>query len=85
MLSSDHEQLIESKKGAGHCESNDVGIKKDSMHSVMSNDVTGKLNVMEDNTKEQAEERGHEDDKMKVPTACTVVVKMIGKQFKHEY
>ena len=51
MLSSDHEQLIESKKGTGHCESNEVGIKKDSMHSVMSNDVTGKLNVMEDNTK----------------------------------
>ena len=55
------------------------------MNSVMRNDVTGKLNVMEDNTKEQAEERGHEDDKIKVPTACIVVVKMMGKQLKHEY
>ena len=55
------------------------------MNSVMRNDVTGKLNVMEDNTKEQAQQRGLEDDKMKVPTACTVVVKLMGKQLKHEY
>lgn len=44
-----------------------------------------KLNEVENNPKEQAWERGHEDDKKKVPTACTVAVKIMGKQLKHEY
>ena len=83
MLSSDHEQLIESKKGAGHCESNNLALGKIQCMSIQW--CYSKLNEVENNPKEQAGERGHEDDKKKVSTACTVVVKMMAKQLKHEY
>ena len=38
MLSSDHEQLTESKKGAGHCESNNLVLGK--IQACLYNDVT---------------------------------------------